>query len=310
MKQKERLLKEYSDWLQMRNYSLQTYKAYLGTIRAFWRYCSSKQNDPIFEKTNAVQSYLAYRMTVQKRDYSTVNGDYSALQWFYKYILNREWNVRKLIRPRKEKRLPRYITPQQVSTLLSAVTCEKHRLMMLLYYGTGMRLSEARLLLWEDVNFEEGIIWIKKGKGAKDRLVMLVEGLAEKLQAYRRLQRPTQRYVFEGKTAGVPIAPKTIQWSFVTARRKVGLPEWVSAHVLRHSFATASLKNGADLLTLKELLGHKKLETTTRYLHLNVQHFKNTYNPIENPCLTAHLAIPKHPDIPLGKLSDNLEKAS
>ena len=78
--------------------------------------------------------------------------------------------------------------------------------------------------------------------------------------------------------------------------------------VLRHSFATASLQNGADLLTLKELLGHKKLETTTRYLHLNVQHFKNTYNPIENPCLTAHLKIPKHPDIPLDKSSDNLEK--
>ena len=203
--------------------------------------------------------------------------------------------------------MPRYITPQQVSALLSAVTCEKHRLMLLMYYGTGMRLSEVRLLLWENVNFEEGIIWVKKGKGAKDRIVMLAQGLAEKLKAYRTMQRPTQKFVFEGKTAGEPIAPRTIQWSFITARRKIGLPEWVTAHVLRHSFATASLKNGADLLTLKQLLGHKKLTTTSRYLHLNLNHFKNTYNPIENPCLNAFLKIPKNPDSPSDKSSDNSE---
>ena len=107
-------------------------------------------------------------------------------------MLNRDWNVRKLIRPKKEKRLPRYITPQQVSALLCAVSFEKHRLMILMYYGTGMRLSEVRLLLWENVNFEDGIIWVRKGKGAKDRVVMLAQGLAEKLQSYRRLQRPSQ----------------------------------------------------------------------------------------------------------------------
>ena len=238
MTQKERLLKQYSEWLQMRNYALSTYKAYLGTIRAFWRYCETKKADPTFEKDNAVQSYLAYRMSVQKRDFSTVNGDYAALMWFYKYVLNRDWDIRKLVRPKKEKRLPRYITPQQVSSLLSAVTCQKHRLMILLYYGTGMRLSEARLLLWENINFEDGIIWIIKGKGAKDRVVMLAEGLGGKLKAYRKLLRPTQQYVFEGKTAGVPIAPKTIQGAIIIARRKAGLPEWVSAHVLRHSFAS------------------------------------------------------------------------
>jgi len=291
MTQQERLLKQYSQWLQMRNYSITTYKAYMGSIRAFWRYCAAKKADPDFEKEHAVQSYLAYRLQVQKRDYSTVNGDYSALQWFYKYILNREWNVRKLIRPKKEKRLPRYITPQQVSDLISAVSCEKHRLMILMYYGTGMRLSEVRFLKWENINFEDGIIWVIKGKGAK--------------KSYRALQRPTQQYVFEGKTAGEAIAPKTIQGAIIIGRRKANLPEWVSAHVLRHSFATASLQNGADLLTLKQLLGHKKLSTTSRYMHLNLAHYKNTYNPIDNSCLDVHLNKLKNPDIPSDKLCDS-----
>lgn len=305
LSKKERLLNQYSNWLRMRNYSLTTYKAYTGTIRAFWRYCEEQQDNPKFEKAQAVQSYLAYRMHHLKRDYSTVNGDYSALMWFYKYILNREWNVRKLIRPKKEKRLPRYITPQQVADLLDAVSCEKHRLMILMYYSTGMRLSEVRLLLWENVNFEEGVIWVRKGKGNKDRVVILAEKLAQQLQAYRQLQRPTQRYVFEGGTPGQAIAPKTIQGAIIIARRKAGLPDWISAHVLRHSFATASLQNGTDLLSLKALLGHKKLSTTSRYMHLHLNHYKNLYNPIDNSCLSAHLQFPSHPDIPSVASSDS-----
>ena len=122
MTQKERLLHQYSDWLKMRNYSLSTYRAYLGTVRNFWRYCEQQKCNPKFEKVNAVQSFLAHRMSVEKRDYSTVNGDYSALQWFYKYVLDRPWNVRKLIRPKKEKRLHRYISPEQVAVSYTHLT--------------------------------------------------------------------------------------------------------------------------------------------------------------------------------------------
>jgi len=137
MSKKEELLVEYSQWLRMRNYSEQTYKAYMGSIRNFWKFCEKRKGDSQFRKDNAVQTYLSYRLTVEKRNYSTVNGDYSALQWFYKYVLDREWNVRKLIRPRKEKTLPRYMTPEQVGLLLENTSCAKHRLMMLMYYCTN-----------------------------------------------------------------------------------------------------------------------------------------------------------------------------
>ena len=292
LNRKEKLLLEYSNWLRMRNYSVQTYKAYMGTIRMFWAFCEQRQNDPSFDKVNAVQTYLSYRLHDQNRDYSTVNGDYSALQWFYKYILNREWNVQKLIRPKKEKRLPRYITPQQFSELLAATTSKKHQLMMLLYYATGLRLSEVRLLKWEHINFEEGLIFVQKGKGAKDRITILPPGLTVQLQAYRHTLYPTQVYVFEGKTIGKAIAAKTVQWGFKQARKKAGLPHWVTAHVLRHSYATTSLKNGTDLLSLKMLLGHKKLSTTSRYMHLNVAHFKQSYNPLSESCLNQYLQEP------------------
>lgn len=302
MSKKEELLVEYSQWLRMRNYSEQTYKAYMGSIRNFWKFCEKRKSDTQFRKDNAVQTYLSYRLTVEKRNYSTVNGDYSALQWFYKYVLDREWNVRKLIRPRKEKTLPRYMTPEQVGLLLENTSCAKHRLMMLMYYCTGMRLSEVRHLKWEDINFTDGVIMVKKGKGHKDRLAILPSGLDEQLLDFKSLQRPTQQYVFEGKTPGAAIAAKTIQWGFVLARRKAGLPEWVTAHVLRHSYATIHLKNGMDVVGLQKLLGHKKLSTTTLYLHLNIKHYQNGYNPLSESCLNASL---NQPLLPSGESSDN-----
>lgn len=289
MTQKEKLLRQYSDYLKMRNYSMQTYKAYMGSLSKFWDYCERKKKDADFDKSNAVQSYLAYRMGVEKRDFSTVNGDHSALQWFYKYVLNREWNVRKLVRPKKEKRLPRYITPEQVSQLLEATEYRKHQLMFLLFYSTGLRLSELRLLLWEDIQFGEGILIVRKGKGAKDRIVVLHSEMSDLLIEYRKGQHPNQQLVFEGKLPNVPIACRSVQWAFINARRKAKLPDWVTPHTLRHSYATSALKNGTDILTLRELLGHKKLATTARYLHLDTAFLKKSYNPLSDQCLNVPL---------------------
>lgn len=289
MTKKEELLSAYSEYLKMRNYSLSTYKAYMGTIRKFWSYCEDRKADLDFKKADAVQSYLAYRLSVERRDFSTVNGDYSALQWFYKYILNRDWNIKKLIRPRKEKRLPRYLSPEQVSVLIKSASCEKHRLMFMLYYATGVRLSEGRLLKWEDVVFEQGIIHVRKGKGAKDRIVVLHSELSTLLKAYRQMLPSAQVYVFAGRDYSYPISARSVQRAFIQSRRRSGLPEWVSAHVLRHSYATSALKNQTDVLTLKTLPGHKKLATTSRYLHLDTAHFKQTHNTLSHQCLSTIL---------------------
>jgi len=163
MTQKEKLLAQYSNYLKMRNYSRSTYKSYMSSVRMFWSFCETRRSDPNFDKSLAVETYLAYRMS-QGLDFSTVNGDYSALQWFYKHILNRAWNTEKLIRPKRVKKLPRYISPQQVSQLVAHASHYKYKVMFLLYYATGIRLSEGRLLRWEDVMYDEGIIHIKRGK--------------------------------------------------------------------------------------------------------------------------------------------------
>jgi len=308
MTQKQKLLEQYSDYLKMRNYSVQTYKAYMGSVRKFWEYCEQQCGNSRFEKENAVQSYLAHRMSVQKLSFSTVNGDYAALQWFYKYILNRPWDLKKLIRPKREKRLPRYISPEQVEQLVEACQFQKHKIMVLTYYSTGMRLSEARMLKWEDVSFEEGIIHVRKGKGAKDRITILHKEMAELLKDYRQSIPAAQVVVFAGKHYKSPISARAVQWAFIQARRRAKLPDWVTAHVLRHSYATTVLRNATDLLSLKELLGHKKLSTTTRYLHLNIDHYKKSHNPLSHQCLNVVIQESQQ-NTPSERSSDDLVNA-
>jgi len=307
MTKKESLLLRYSGYLRMRNYSESTYKSYMSKVRCFWSYCEAHSNSPGFKKSEAVQSYLAYRLSVQGCDFSTVNGDYSALKWFYTCILDRDWDVTKLVRPRVEKRLPRYLSGEQVSFLISATPSQKYRVLFMLYYSTGIRLSEGRLLKWEDVLFEEGIIHVRKGKGAKDRIVVLHIELSDLLKTYRCALPPSQVYVFSGRDYRDPLAARSVQWAFIKSRRAAGLPDWVTAHVLRHSYATNALKHGTDILTLKELLGHKSLKTTSAYLHLDALRFQHTHNTLSQPCLHQVLQQTLKAS-PLVRWSENLDR--
>ena len=102
---------------------------------------------------------------------------------------------------------------------------------------------------------KKALFWVKKGKGAKDRIVMLAQGLAEKLKAYRTMQRPTQKFVFEGKTAGEPIAPRTIQWSFITARRKNRLARMGNGTRFASFFCNGFIEKWSRPIDLKTVIG-------------------------------------------------------
>ena len=288
MSQKEVLLEEYARWLRTRNFAMRTCVLYNSCVDNFWEYCENNQNQPGWKKKKAVQHYLSYRRVDCGVSFSSVNCDYSALKLFYENILDRDWDVEKMKRPRKTKQLPKYITPEQFSQLLSVIKNLKHRMFMLLCYSTGLRITEARLLKWESVDFQGGRIRVNKGKGSKDRIVILHETLKEALKMYRHWVRYKQEYVFETKK-GVPIGASSVNKIIVSARQKANLPNWVTCHVLRHSFASTALRNGTDVLTLQKLLGHKDLSTTSIYLHLDDKHLQNSYDTLQNSAIQLQL---------------------
>ncbi|MDA7625727.1 tyrosine-type recombinase/integrase [bacterium] len=198
---------------------------------------------------------------------------------FYKHVLDREWNLKKLPRPRKQKSLPKVISPDQISLLIEKAAIFKHKVFITLLYSTGLRLGEALNLRVEDIEASAMRIRVNDGKGNKDRYTLLSLDLLDMLRFYFRAFRPQGGWVFNGKYRGKKWSQKGAQHSIVEARRRANLPEFVTAHVIRHCFATHLLQNGTDLVAIQQLMGHKYLKTTAQYIHLDNQHFTKITNP-------------------------------
>lgn len=291
---KAELLNRFLKYLRMKNYADSTIRSYYHALCYYWKWCEKEvESNQGFDKTEAAMSYLAYRMKIQKLDFSTVNTDYSALQHFYKAILGRPWNVEKLCRPRSEKRLVRYISPQQVVCLIENAPGLKYKVIFILLYSTGIRISEVLALTWQHLDFDNGKILIVDGKGHRDRLVIFSKDLQQLMMEYKPPFARASEYVFFGYRPTEKTASRTLQLVFANTRKKANLPDFVSAHVLRHSYSTTLVKNGTDLVTLQKLLGHKSIRSTMVYLHLDQQHFDRTYNPLSDPCLSAILSVPQ-----------------
>ena len=270
---------QFENWMVLRNYSRKTIKCYLCSLGQFWKFCESRQDDSEFSKTEAPQIYLLHRYKSQKVSWQTVNGDYSALRLFYKHVLDRAWNLKKLPRPRKVKTLPKVISPEQVSLLIEKAVTFKHKVFITLLYSTGLRLGEALNLRVEDIEASAMRIRVNAGKGMKDRYTLLSLDLLDMLRFYFRAFRPECGWIFNGKYRGKKWSQKGAQHAIVEARRRAKLPDFVTAHVIRHCFATHLLQNGTDLVAIQQLMGHKNLKTTAQYIHLDNQHFIKITNP-------------------------------
>ena len=281
----QKKLQEYSErfenWLTLRNYAVKSKKSYLCSLRLFWKYCEAQKGNATFTKANAVEHYLLYRYNSQKVSWQTVNGDYSALRLFYINVLGRTWDLRKLPRPRKQKSLPKVISPEQVSLLIEHGQTFKHKVFFTLLYSTGLRLGEALRLRVEDVQVATMQIRVLDGKGNKDRYTLLSAETLDLLRFYIRAYRPKGGLLFNGRYKGRAWSEKGAQGAIRDARRSAKLPEFVTAHTLRHCFATHLLQAGTDLVTIQKLMGHKYLKTTVRYIHLDNLHFQKIDNPAD-----------------------------
>lgn len=188
--------------------------------------------------------------------------------FFYKNILRVDYVVPSAFYPRQEFKLPNILSEKQVKHLLESTTNFKHKCLLSLFYGTGLRLDEMSHLKISCIDSENVQIKVEKGKGNKERFTLLPKHLLDGLRAYFRKARP-KVYLFEGRRPGHPMSNGAMQVAVKNAMVKAGFKKGrYSAHSLRHSFATHLLDEGVDLHSIKVLLGHSRIETTMVYLHL------------------------------------------
>jgi len=211
---------------------------------------------------------------------STLNIIINALKFYYGEVLKKKF-IYEVKRPRKDKKLPVVLTRDEVAKILSVIDNIKHRAILMLIYSAGLRVGEVVNLRPEDIDSGRRLIHIKGGKGRKDRYTLLSEHALKVLKEYFREYRPS-KWLFEGVKRGRHISTRTVQAVFRQACDKAGIKKDVTAHSLRHSFATHLLESRVDLRYIQEILGHKSSKTTEIYTHVSKASIANIKNPLDS----------------------------
>lgn len=203
----------------------------------------------------------------------------NAIKIYFDVVYRRVVTSMELPRPMKSRKLPEVFSKEEISRIIEITINRKHKLIISLIYGTGIRLSEAIGLRIDDIDIERGIINICGGKGKKDRVVILPVNLIELIHQYRKEYFP-KVFLFEGRSGG-SYSPRSIQNIVKNAIKKAGIRKDASVHTLRHSFATHLLEAGVDLRYIQELLGHKSSSTTEIYTHISSDRIRRIKSPLE-----------------------------
>ena len=284
-----RLRKLTLEELQRRNFSSDTIRGYLGTVEKFARYFGKPPDRLGPDHIRQWQAHLLYE---RKLAVGTVVNRVAALRFFFRRVLRRRFPPDSIPYPNySHYRTPRVLSPEEVARLIDAAGNLQARTILMTLYATGMRRSELVRLRVEDIDSQRMVIHIHQGKGRKDRDVPLCPRLLETLREYWRWRKP-KTWLFPGQPidAGNHLTDKAVWNTCNDAALHAGIKKRVSPHMLRHSFATHLLEDGADLATIQVLLGHADLEATSIYLHLSRRHLDKTVNPLE------HLAISESSD--------------
>jgi integrase/recombinase XerD len=270
---RQRMLEDMS----VRNLAENTQSAYLQQVAAYSRYFGRSPDQLGPEE---IRTYQLYLMEVRALTPSSICVATGALRFLYKITLKRTWAVEEIPMPKRPRKLPEILSPEEVRHFLDAIINHKHRAILMTAYAAGLRVSEATHLKVTDIDSQRMMLRVEQGKGMKDRYVMLSPRLLDVLRTYWKSARPTQ-WMFPGEVPGQPITREAVGLACQKAPRDAGITKPITPHALRHAFATHLLESGADLRTIQLLLGHRSLATTARYLKVATTTVCATTSPFD-----------------------------
>ncbi|MBK8703388.1 MAG: tyrosine-type recombinase/integrase [Saprospiraceae bacterium] len=264
--------------LLLKRYSWRTIKAYKNCFRQFIRHYDDIKPRQITRKQ--IDQYVVGLIKERHISESHQNQILSAIKMFYAEVVGQEEKVLNIIRPKRSQKLPQVLTEEEVIRLLQATDNLKHRCILMLIYAAGLRLSEVLNLRIADLQPGQRRIFIRGGKGKKDRCTLLSDKALLALQEYFRLYKPVE-WVFEGPNGG-QYAERSVQNIFTKAKQISGINPYATVHTLRHSFATHLLEKGVDLRYIQELLGHESSKTTEIYTHITHKGMDRIKSPLDD----------------------------
>ncbi len=223
-----------------------------------------------------IEDYLLGKVVINTRNHARCG-----INAFYKLVVGQPNKLSRIPWPKKEYKLIEYVTADEMEKIFSVCENIKHRCIMSLAYGCGLRIGEIINLRPENIVSERMVINIRQAKGRKDRQVQLPKSILEMLRKYWIAYKPMNGYVFAGQNKTEQYSERSINQFLKTYAAKAGIKRNIHCHLLRHGFATSSLEMGTDIRLIQKLLGHNSIKTTLRYTHVSTALISRTASPIE-----------------------------
>jgi integrase/recombinase XerD len=256
------------DDMRLRDLRPRTVEGYLLAVRLF---LERIEKEPETLGEDDVRTYVLHLRDDKHQAPSSINIAICALRFFFNFTLQRDYEVFQLLRVNRPRSLPVVLSQGEVRALLSAIRHPVRRMALTTIYALGLRIGEGLRLESGHIDTGRGMVWIRDGKGARDRRVPLPKPLLTRLRRYWKEDRPvsTMPLLFVA-AEGTPIHETTIQKTFNAAQQEANIPRRATVHTLRHSYATHLVEHGISLRTIQDLLGHKSLQTTEVYMHVTL----------------------------------------
>jgi integrase/recombinase XerD len=262
--------------MTIRNLSPASQRSYIQAVSRFSRYFRRSPDRLGLEDVRAYQIHLASKGIA----WSSLNQVVCALRFFYGVTFGQPTIPDRIAHAREPHKLPVVLSAEEVVRFLEGVSSLKARVALTTAYAAGLRVSEVAALKVADIDSRRMVMRIERGKGGKERHVMLSKPLLAILRRYWRAARPPI-FLFPGRTLDRPIGTAALHAACRAAAAAAGLDKRVSVHVLRHSFATHLLESGVDIRIIQVLLGHEHLSTTARYTRVSTQLIADVASPLD-----------------------------
>jgi len=263
--------------MRLRGFAVKTVEAYIYALKELCRF----YRRPLETLTCAeVQRFLDEIITVRKLAWATVNVYFSAYRFLYEQVLKRSPREFSIPPRGRSGTRPGVLSREEVARLIDAPRSLKHRALLALTYGSGLRVSEVVRVRLADVDRGRMMLRVEQGKGHKDRYTVLSARALSLLEDLWRAEHPTD-YFFTRAHSDQPLCDGTAQAVYYAALRTSGVRRVGGIHVLRHCFATHLMEAGVDIYTIKRWLGHTALVTTGRYMHVTAEHLAKAKSPLD-----------------------------
>ena len=264
--------------MRWRGFAHKTVEGYIHAMEQLWAFYRRALERLSCEE---VQRFLDEVITVRKLAWATVNVYFSAYRFLYEQVLQRSPREFSIPPRGRSGTRPGILSREEVGRLLEAPRNVKHRALLSMTYGSGLRVSEVVRVRIRDIDRGRMMLRVGQGKGHKDRYTVLSTPALGLLEELWRAYRPAE-YFFTGQDGIHPICDATAQSAYYAALRRSGVRRVGGIHVLRHCFATHLMEDGVDIYTIRRWMGHTSLVTTGRYMHVTREHLAKIKSPLDS----------------------------